>query len=127
MSKYNCGNTNAACMKRRRVVTKKFSDKLVCNNVLRLITLDDFGKHDFTADCQQWQVGLQSFKKVLCANDMLKPFLIPETLYLTDSTLTWGPFINLIDDFHKVSEETAQQWQQYLLKHAAPVELESAS
>ena len=98
MSKYNCGNTNAACMKRRRVVTKKFSDKLVCNNVLHLITLDDFGKHDFTADCQQWQVGLRSFKKLLCANEMLTSFLIPEIFYLNDSTLTQGPSINLTDE-----------------------------
>ena len=58
---------------------------------------------------------------------MLTPYLIPETFDLDDPTLTKGPFTNLIDDFHVVSDEKAQLWQKYLRKYAAPVELESAA
>lgn len=83
------------------------SDKLACNNVLSLISADDVEKHNLAADCQQWQIGLRSFKKVLTENDMLTPYLIPETFDLDDPTLTKGPFTNLIDDFHAVFDEKA--------------------
>ena len=89
--------------------------------------MDGVEKHNLAADCQQWQIGLRSFKKVLTENDMITPYLIPETFDLDDPTLTKGPFTNLIDDFHAVSDEKAQLWQKYLLRYAAPVELESAA
>ena len=38
-----------------------------------------------------------------------------------------GPFINLINKFHKIPDEEAQRWQKYICKYAAPVEIESAA
>ena len=127
MSKHSRGDTESARLKRKKAVTAAMSDKLACNNVLSLISADDVEKHNLAADCQQWQIGLRSFKKVLTENDMLTPYLIPETFDLDDPTLTKGPFTNLIDDFHAVSDEKAQLWQKYLHKYAAFVELESAA
>ena len=103
------------------------SDKLACNNVLSLVLADDIEKHNLAADCQQWQIGLRSFKKALTGHDMLTPYLIPATFDLGDPTSTKGPFTNLIDNFHTVSDEKAQLWQRYLHKYAAPIELDSGA
>ena len=126
-SKYSRGNSESDRLKRKKTVTVALDDQLACNNILSLITAGGVDKHDLAADCQQWQVGINGFKKVLIENDMLTPFLIPARFDLDDPALTAGPFTNLIVDFHKISDETAQRWQQYLRKYAAPVELESAS
>ena len=77
-----------------------------------LISSDDIDKHNLAADCQQWEVGIRSLKKVLPENDMLTPFLIPEQFDLDDTSSTRGPFTsNLIDDFHNIPDEKAQLWQ----------------
>ena len=56
---------------------------------------------------------------------MLTPFLIPDRFDLDDTSFTRGLFTNLIDNFHGIPDKKALLWQQYLCKHAAPVELES--
>ena len=56
---------------------------------------------------------------------MMTPFGIPVTFNLDDSTKLTGPFTNMIVDFHKITDETARRWQQYLYKFAASVEIES--
>ena len=101
--------------------------KLACNNVLSLITADDIAAHDLAANCQQWQRGLRSLKRVLMDNDMITPFLIPTTFDLNDPSKINGPFINIIDEFHKIPDEEAQRWQKYVCKYVAPVEIESAA
>ena len=60
-------------------------------------------------------------------NDMLTPFAIPEQFDSENPSLTEGPFVNILEDFHKIPDEKVQRWQRYLKMHAAPVELESAS
>ena len=124
-SKHSRGDSDSSRLKRKKTVTVALTDKLACNNVLSIITSDDLGKHDLAADCQQWQVAIRSFKRVLTENDMMTPFMVPSKFDINDPTKTRGPFTNLLDDFHKISDEIAQLWQQYLGKHAAPVELES--
>ena len=114
-------------MKRKKAVCVALDNKLACNNVLSILTSDDLGKHDLATDCQQWQVGINGFIDVLTEHDMLTPFMIPEKFDIDDPTSLSGPFTNLLVDFHKVSDERVQLWQQYLRTHAAPVELESDS
>ena len=58
---------------------------------------------------------------------MINPFMIPATFDLDDPSKTNDPFINLIDEFHKIPDKEAQRWQQYIFKYAAPVEIESAA
>ena len=126
-SKHSRGDTESARLKRKKIVTASMTDKLACNNVLSLITADDIAAHDLAADCQQWQRGLRSFKRVLMDNDMITPFLIPTQFDIDDPSKLNGPFINLIDDFHKISDGEAQRWQKWICKYAAPVEIESAA
>ena len=103
------------------------TDKLACNNVLSLIIADDIAAHNLAADCQQWQRGLRSLKRVLMDNDMITPFMIPTQFDIDDPSKLNGPFINLIDDFHKIPDKGAQRWQKWICKYAAPVEIESAA
>ena len=58
---------------------------------------------------------------------MLDPFKIPTTFDLTDPSRIAGPFVDLLTDFHLVSDVTAQNWQEYLRLYAQDVELESDS
>ena len=76
--------------------------------MLSLISSDDDDKHNLAADCQQWQVGIGSFKKMLAQNDMLPPFLIPEHFDLDEMSFTRGPVTNLIDGFHDTPDGKAQ-------------------
>jgi len=124
-SKHSRGDTLSARLKQKKTVTVALPNKLACNNVLSIITADDIAKHDLAADCQQWQVGINSLKKVLIENDMMTPFSIPATFDSDDSMKLTGPFTNMIVDFHKITDETARRWQQYLYKFAASVEIES--
>ena len=75
ISKHSCRDTESSRLKQKRAVCVALDNKLACNNVLSILTSDDLGKHDLATDCQQWQVGIKSLKKVLAENDMLVPFL----------------------------------------------------
>ena len=124
-SKHSRGDNDSSRLKRKKIVTVALTDKLACNNVLSIITSDDLGRHDLAVDCSQWQVAIRGFKRVLIENDMMTPFMIPSKFDINDPSVIQGPFTSLLDDFHKIPDELAQLWQQYLCKHAAPVELES--
>ena len=128
-SKHSRGDSESSRLKQKKAaaVALALEDKLTCNNVLSIITSEDIDKHNLAIDCQQWQVGINGFKTVLVANDMLTPFLIPATFDLDDPTLMAGSFTNLSVDFHKISYDTTQLWQQFLQKYAAPVEIKSDS
>ena len=126
-SKHSRGDTESARLKQKRLVCVALDNKLACNNVLSILNSADLEKHDLATDCQQWQVGINGFIEVLTENDMLTPFMIPEKFDIDDPTSLSGPFTNILVDFHKVSDESVQLWQQYLRAHAAPVELESDS
>ena len=63
-SKYLRGDSESDHLKRKKTVTVALDDQLACNNILSLITAGGVDKHDLAADCQQWQVGINGFKKV---------------------------------------------------------------
>ena len=63
-SKYSRGDSESSRLKRKKTVTVALDDQLACNNILSLITAGGVDKHDLAADCQQWQVGINGFKKV---------------------------------------------------------------
>ena len=127
MPKHRRGSTDMARLKRRQKVVKALDVKLACNNILSILASASSDKHNVADDCQQWQHSLRALKVKFTQNDMLDPFKIPTTFDLADPSRIAGPFIDLLKDFHLVSDVMAQRWQEYLRMYAQDVELESDS
>ena len=126
-SKYDRGATAMERLKHERMVVKPLPTKLACSNVLNIVLAEDVTKHDIAADCAQWQVGVRAFQEVLRQNDMVALFQMPSSFDVDDPSQTQGPFIDLLTQFHLVSDADALQWEQWLNKNASKEDLESCS
>ena len=114
MSKHRRGSTEMARLKRRQKVVKALDVKLACNNILSILASASSDKHNVADDYQPWQHSVLALKVKFTQNNMLDPFKIPTTFDLADPSRIAGPFIDLLKDFHLVSDVMAQSWQEYL-------------
>jgi hypothetical protein len=122
------GDTPLARQKTREKVVRALKPDIRACNVSKILTSNDENNYDVAADVLSTQTIFQGLKRYITQYDFTSIILIPQGMSsrftpqdITSSTV----WLHAIDDFVRLEDHHYSAWQEFILRHGTPVEIES--